>query len=65
MKIKISENEYLEITRVEVVGNLYDENGQPLGDGRYAVGLDAADLERLGAEAIQALADIWAAKESK
>ena len=65
MKVKISENEYLEPTRVEVVGNLYDENGQPLGDGRYAIGLNAEDVESLGAEGIQALADIWAAKESK
>ena len=65
MKVKISENEYLEPTRVEVVGNLYDENGQPLGDGRYAIGLNAADLESLGAEGIQALVDIWRKKESK
>lgn len=65
MKVKISENEYLEPTRVEVVGNLYDENGEPLGDGRYAVGLSAEDVESLGAEAIQALADIWRKKESK
>ena len=65
MKVKISDTEYLEITRVEVVGNLYDENGDPLGDGRYAIGLNAADVESLGAEGVQALADIWAAKESK
>ena len=65
MKVKISENEYLEITRVEVVGNLYDENGDLLGDGRYAIGLNAAEVESLGTEGVQALVDIWAAKEGK
>lgn len=56
-RLKIGEGVYLEVTRVEVVGNLYDENGAPLGDGNYAVNLDAEQVLELGIANIQPIAD--------
>ena len=56
-RVKLGEGVYLEVTRVEVVGNLYDENGAPLGDGNYAVNLNGAEVVSLGISDIQVLAD--------
>ena len=56
-RLKIGEGVYLEVTRVEVVGNLYDESGAPLGDGNYAVNLDAEQVLALGISNIQPIAD--------
>ena len=56
-RLKIGEGVYLEVTRVEVVGNLYDEGGAPLGDGNYAVNLDAEQVLELGIANIQPIAD--------
>ena len=56
-RLKIGEGVYLEVTRVEVVGNLYDENGDTLGDGNYAVNLDAEQVLALGISNIQPIAD--------
>lgn len=56
-RLKIGEGVYLEVTRVEVVGNLYDESGAPLGDGNYAVNLDAEQVLELGIANIQPIAD--------
>ena len=56
-RVKLGEGVYLEVTRVEVVGNLYDESGAPLGDGNYAVNLDAEQVLALGISNIQPIAD--------
>ena len=56
-RLKIGDGVYLEVTRVEVVGNLYDESGAPLGDGNYAVNLDAEQVLELGIANIQPIAD--------
>lgn len=56
-RLKIGEGVYLEVTRVEVVGNLYDEGGAPLGDGNYAVNLNAEQVLELGISNIQPIAD--------
>ena len=56
-RVKLGEGVYLEVTRVEVVGNLYDESGAPLGDGNYAVNLNGAEVVSLGISDIQVLAD--------
>ena len=56
-RLKIGDGVYLEVTRVEVVGNLYDEGGAPLGDGNYAVNLDAEQVLELGIANIQPIAD--------
>lgn len=56
-RLKIGEGIYLEVTRVEVVGNLYDESGDTLGDGNYAVNLDAEQVLALGIANIQPIAD--------
>ena len=56
-RLKIGEGVFLEVTRVEVVGNLYDEGGAPLGDGNYAVNLDAEQVLALGIANIQPIAD--------
>lgn len=56
-RLKIGEGVYLEVTRVEVVGNLYDENGDTLGDGNYAVNLNAEQVLALGISNIQPIAD--------
>ena len=56
-RVKLGEGVYLEVTRVEVVGNLYDESGAPLGDGNYAVNLDAEQVLELGIANIQPIAD--------
>lgn len=56
-RVKLSEGVYLEVARVEVVGNLYDEGGAPLGDGNYAVNLNGAEVVSLGISDIQVLAD--------
>jgi len=61
MRIKISENKYIEITSVEVVGDFYDgpDGGEKLGDGRNAIRLDAGQVESLGISNIQELADAF------
>ena len=56
-RLKLSDGVYLEVTRVEVVGNLYDESGEPLGDGNYAINLNGAEVVSLGISDIQVLAD--------
>ena len=56
-RLKLGEGVYLEVTRVEVVGNLFDESGEPLGDGNYAVNLNGAEVVSLGISDIQVLAD--------
>lgn len=56
-RLKLGEGVYLEVTRVEVVGNLFDESGAPLGDGNYAVNLNGAEVVSLGISDIQVLAD--------
>ncbi len=56
-RLKIGEGVYLEVTRVEVVGNLYDEGGAPLGGGNYAVNLDAEQVLAFGISNIQPIAD--------
>ena len=56
-RVKLGEGVYLEVTRVEVVGNLYDESGAPLGDGNYAVNLNAEQVLELGIANIQPIAD--------
>ena len=56
-RVKLGEGVYLEVTRVEVVGNLYDESGAPLGDGNYAVNLNAEQVLALGIANIQPIAD--------
>ena len=58
-RIKLEEGKWLEITRVEVAGDLYgSETGEDmLGDGRYAVCLNAEEVASLGMTDIQALAD--------
>ena len=56
-RLKIGDGVYLEVARVEVVGNLYDEGGAPLGDGNYAVNLDAEQVLELGIANIQPIAD--------
>lgn len=56
-RLKIEDGVYLEVTRVEVVGNLYDENGDTLGDGNYAINLDAEQVLELGIANIQPIAD--------
>lgn len=62
-RLKLADNVYLEVTRVEVVGNLYDENGAPLGDGNYAVNLDAEQVLALGIANIQPIADKFNANQ--
>ena len=58
-RIKLEEGKWLEITRVEVAGDLYatSDGSEKLGDGRYAVSLNAAEVASLGITNIQALAD--------
>lgn len=62
-RLKLADNVYLEVTHVEVVGNLYDENGAPLGDGNYAVSLDAEQVLALGISNIQPIADKFNANQ--
>lgn len=62
-RLKLSEGVYLEVTRVEVVGNLYDESGASLGDGNYAINLDAEQVLALGIANIQPIADKFNANQ--
>ncbi|PWM31446.1 MAG: hypothetical protein DBX55_02780 [Verrucomicrobia bacterium] len=61
-RIKLEEGRWLEISRVEVAGDLYasSDGAEKLGDGRYAVSLDAEEAASLGIANIQALADKFA-----
>lgn len=55
--VQLQEGVYLEITRVEVVGNLRDVNGNAIGGGNYAINLNAQEVANLGMNNIQVLAD--------
>lgn len=62
--ISLGEGKNLEITRVEVVGNLRDNDGNLIGDGNYAINLNAQEVASLGMTNIQSLADKFTENQS-
>lgn len=55
-RIKIGDNENLQIEVIEVCGDIYTDGGRLVAPGRV-IRLNAADVARLGISDVQAIAD--------